>query len=152
MNAPTELQRTLMARASKLFLLGLITGMWAAVILSRGHAIGLDLAPPRHERLALVAHLAAIFGAFWLLAIAFTIEHTRYDERGKRRLAGLVTVVAFGDWAVRLLSSILDARGIDFGGPAANRLIAILNQLLVVLPALVAGYLWAAGLHRSRSR
>jgi (hydroxyamino)benzene mutase len=148
MGAPTELQRVLMARASKLFLVGLLTGLWAAVVLSHGRAIGLDLPAPRHERLALSAHLAAIFGTFWLLAIAFTVEHTRYDAPGKRRLATLVTLVAYGDWLVTLLASILDVRGIDFGGPGANRAVAGLNQLIVVVPALVAGYLWAAGLHQ----
>jgi hypothetical protein len=140
-----------MARAAALFFLAMVTGLWAGIVLSHGRAIGLELTPPRHERLALEAHIAAMLGAFWMIAVAYTLEHLRFGESGRRRMAQVVTLIAFGDWAVTILASVLDVRGIDFGGDAPNKIVAGLFQLLVVLPSLAASAAWAYGLRRGPS-
>src|SRR5438046_3084549 len=116
MSTPTPLQRTLMSRAALLFFLGMATGLWAGVVLSHGRAIGIDLPPLKHERLALGAHLNALLGAFWLLGLASTIEHTRFGDRGRRRLVAVVSLVTFANWSITLLASLLDVRGLDFEG------------------------------------
>jgi len=150
MSTASPLPRALMSRAALLFFLGMVTGLWAGVVLSHGRAIGIDLPPLQHERLALGAHLNALLGAFWLLALASTVEHTRFGDVGRRRLAQAVTVACFGNWAITLLASLLDVRGLDFGGGPRNQAIAGLLQALVVLPSLAASAAWAVGLRPSR--
>ena len=145
--APTQLQRSLMARAAVLFFLGLLTGIWAGAVLTRGRALGLTLGTPHFERLALASHLNGLLGCFWMLGVAFTLEHTRYGPTGKLWLARLVTVVNYANWAITLLASILDVRGLELrSGEGANNLVAVLLLAGVVLPGLAAAALWAWGL------
>jgi hypothetical protein len=136
-----------MARAAVLFFLGLGTGVWAGAVLTQGRALGLTLGTPKHERLALASHLNALLGCFWILAVAFTIEHTTLGDPGKRWLARLVTLVNYANWSITLLASILDVRGLELvSGDGRNNLVAVLLLAGVVLPGLAAAGLWAFGL------
>lgn len=145
----SALKRTLMGRAARLFLLGMLTGIWVAVVFTQGRAIGIDLGfRPTHERMALAAHLNALLGTFWLLGLAFTLDYISFSPPGRWRLATLTTLAAYGNWAVTLLASILDVRGLEFGGSTANKVIAALLQICVVIPTLIAASAWAVGLTR----
>jgi hydroxylaminobenzene mutase len=146
MISPSPLQRTLMFRAALLFALGMVTGLWVAVVLTHGQAAGITLPPVKYERLALAAHLNALMGTFWLLGLASTIEHTSFTDAAKARLALLSSIAAYGNWGVTLLASFLDVRGLDFGGDLRNKLVAGLLQALVVIPTLLSSGLWAYGL------
>jgi len=143
----TPLQRWLMARGALLFALGLATGVWAGAVLTEGRALFLVLPKPHFERLALVAHLNALLGCFWLIAVAVTIESTAYGERGKLWLARAVTLVTYSNWAVTLVASFLDVRGLEVvPGDGKNNAIAVLLIALVVLPGLAVSSAWAWGL------
>jgi hydroxylaminobenzene mutase len=132
-----------MARAAVLFFLGLLTGVYAGVVLTEGKALGLHLAKPQHERLALAAHLNCVLGCFWILAVAFTLEHTRLSAKGKLALAWLVTVANYANWSITLLASLLDARGLALEGDPKNDVVAVLLVVGVVLPSFVTSGLWA---------
>src|SRR5437879_6351712 len=108
LGSPTPLQRSLMARGALLFFLRLLTGVWAGAVMTQGRALGLTPPKPEHERLALVAHLNALLGCFWIVAVAMTIEHAALGDAAKRWLARLVTFVSYANWAITILASILD--------------------------------------------
>lgn len=146
----TPLQRSLLARGAWLFLLGLVTGVWAGAVLTEGRALGLHLGQPQFPRLALAAHLNAVLGCFWIVAVALTLEHTRLAEKGKAWLARLVTLVNYGNWSITLVASFLDVRGLELMGAAKNDVVAGLLIAVVVLPAFAAAGLWAWGLSGAR--
>jgi len=144
---PTPLQKTLMARAAVLFFLGILTGAWAGVVLTQGKALMIPNFPKmEHERLALAAHLNGLLGCFWILGVAWTIEHTRFTAKGKAWLARIVTLSNYANWGVTLLASIVDRRGLEFTGELRNDTISVLLMGLVVLPSIATSALWAYGL------
>ena len=143
----TKQQRDLLRRAGLLFLLGMITGIWAGIVLSDGRAVGLQFNwALKHERLVLGAHLNGLIGCFWLLGVAGTLPYLRLNERGRLRLVRLVTLATYANWSVTLLASFFDARGLAFVGEVRNDIIAALLMIFVVLPTLAAAGLWAWGL------
>jgi hypothetical protein len=147
MTTPTPLQRSLMARGALLFFLGLVTGVWAGAVMTEGRALFLALPKPHFERLALVAHMNALLGSFWLIAVAVTIESTIYAERGKMWLSRAVTLVTYGNWAITLVASFLDVRGLEvLPGDPKNNMIAVALLAAVVFPGLAASGAWAWGL------
>ena len=152
-DAHTPQQKALMTRAAVLFFLAMLTGIWVGVVFTQGRALMLQLdLHPKHERLALGAHLNALFGCFWLLGVAWTLPHSRLSEQWKARLAALVSLVAYANWAVTLLASVVDARGLAFEGNPRNDAIAVLLMLGVVLPGFAASGLWAWGMLGARER
>jgi hypothetical protein len=143
----TALQRSLAGRGALLFFLGLITGVWAGVVMTEGRALGLHLPKPHFERLVLASHLNALLGCFWIVAVAATIEATAFGEKGKSRLGWAVTAITYGNWFVTLVASFLDVRGLEvIEGDPKNNVIAITLIALVVLPGLAASGAWAYGL------
>ncbi len=146
MNA-TPLQRSLMARGAILFFIGLLTGMWAGAVMTEGRAMFLTLPKPHFERLALVAHLNALLGCFWIVAVAVTLEATRFGEKGKTWLARGVTVVCYGNWLITLIASFLDVRGLEMlEKDPKNNFIAVILLVVVVFPGLATAGAWAWGL------
>jgi SNF family Na+-dependent transporter len=147
MKDATPLQRRLMARGALLFFLSLLTGVFAGAVMTDGRAVGLALHfTPSQQKLALVAHLNALLGCFWLIAVAVTLEATRYADAGKERLARAATVIAFANWAVTLLASLVDRKGLEIvKDDAKNNLVAILLLGLVVIPGLATSAAWAYG-------
>ena len=119
----TPLQKALMTRAAVLFFVGMLTGIWVGVVFTRGAALMLHLDfQPKHERLALGAHLNALLGCFWLLGLSWTLPHSRLSQAWQARLVTLTTFVAYANWGVTLLASVLDVRGARLRGPRAQRL------------------------------
>lgn len=128
-----------LARAGAwLFAAGMVTGLWAAVVLTETVKVPIP-------RLALAAHLSAILGGLWLIALGSTIDHLRYAERGRRRLARLIVLAAWANWAITLVASLLGVRGLEYTRDVANNTVALLLQLFVVLPSLVGAAAWAWG-------
>jgi hydroxylaminobenzene mutase len=138
--ADDSLQRRLAWAGAWLFAIGMITGLWAAVVLTERISVELP-------RLALAAHLNALLGGLWLIAVAATLDMLRYGERGRRRLAWIVTVPAWGNWLITLIASVLGVTGLEYtrGDPANNAVAALLHSV-VVLPSLVGAAAWAWGL------
>ena len=121
-----------------LFAVGMLTGLWAALVLTETVKLPIP-------RLGLVAHLNAILGGLWLIAVASTLEFLRYGPKGRRRLALLVAIPAWANWLVTLTASVLGVRGLEYTSDPANNVIAALLQGFIVLPSLVGAAAWAWG-------
>jgi hydroxylaminobenzene mutase len=133
------LRRRLAWAGAWLFAVGMVTGLWAAAVLTEK----VEVAIPR---LALAAHLNALLGGLWLIAVASTLDMLRFGITGRVRLAWLVTVPAWGNWLITLIASVLGVTGLEYTRDTANNAIAALLHSLVVLPSLVGAAAWAWGL------
>jgi hydroxylaminobenzene mutase len=135
-----ELRRSLAKAGAILFFIGMITGLWSALALTG--QVRIDI-----PRLALAAHLNALIGGLWCIAVAWTFEYLCYGD-ACRRLAILTAGPAWANWLITVAASILGVRGLELGGSTANTTIAVLLQAFVVLPALVGTGTWAMGFRR----
>jgi hydroxylaminobenzene mutase len=135
-----SVQRRLAWAGAWLFAVGMVTGVWAAIVITEKITVELP-------RLALAAHLNALLGGLWMIAVAATLDMLRYGETGRRRLAWVVTIPAWGNWLITLIASVLGVTGLEYtrGDPANNAVAALLHSL-VVLPSLVGAAAWAWGL------
>ena len=141
--AVAELRRRLARAGATLFAIGLVTGLWSAAALTG--KVHVD-----EPRLALGAHLNALMGAFWILGVAFTLPYLHYQATGRRWLAGLTLLPAWGNWFITLIASVVGRKGIEFNDDTRNNVIAVLLQAFVVLPGLVGGVMWAWGFRGGR--
>ncbi|HEV2801304.1 MAG TPA: hypothetical protein VGW12_12445 [Pyrinomonadaceae bacterium] len=137
------LRKQLAFAGALLFFIGMVTGLWSAAALTGKVVVGMP-------RMALAAHLNALLGGLWLLAVAWSFEFLHYGTRGLRRLAIGVGVPAYANWFVTLIASFLGVNGLDYNGQMRNDVIAFLLQSLVVLPTLVASAFWAFGFRPKR--
>jgi len=131
-------QKGLAQAGAWLFAVGMVTGLWTALVLT-------ETVTRPFPRLALAAHLNAILGGLWLIAVALTLKFLRYGPTGRRRLALLVAIPAYANWLITLLASVLGVRGLEYTTDPANNIIAALLQAFVVLPSLVGAAVWARG-------
>jgi hydroxylaminobenzene mutase len=138
------LQKRLAGAGATLFAIGMVTGLWSAAALTGKVTVGIP-------HLALAAHLNALLGGLWLIALAWTLPMLRYGDRGRRRLAAIIAVPAWGNWFVTLIASFLGVRGLDYTGDHRNDAIAAALQGIVVAPALVGVVAWALGFRKPRS-
>jgi (hydroxyamino)benzene mutase len=132
---PTE--RLLGASAAVLFLVALLTGLFAGAAMTGkipadGHA-------------ALAAHLNALMGTFLLVSFAWTLPMLHIGPVGKRRLAVLFVGTSFANWAVTTLKALLFVGGLEPSGQAANMLVFALLQATVVLPGIGGAGVWVWG-------
>ena len=142
--ADESLSRRLAWAGAWLFAVGMVTGVWAAIVLTERVVVQLP-------RLALAAHLNALLGGLWLIAVAATVDMLRYSPIGRRRLAWVVIVPAWGNWLITLIASILGVTGLEYTrGDPANNVVAALLHSVVVLPSLVGAGAWAWGLGGKR--
>jgi len=137
--AVDPLQRRLAWAGAWLFAVGMVTGLWAAAVLTEKVSVAIP-------RLALAAHLNALLGGLWLIAVASTLNMLRYGPAGRARLAWVVTVPAWGNWLITLIASGLGVTGLEYTRDTANNAVAALLHSLVVLPSLVGAAAWAWGL------
>jgi hydroxylaminobenzene mutase len=133
------LRRRLAWAGAWLFAIGMVTGLWAAAVLTEKVTVAIP-------RLALAAHLNALLGGLWLIAVASTMDMLRYGATGRLRLAWIVTIPAWGNWLITLVASVLGVTGLEYTRDTANNAIAALLHSLVVLPSLVGAGAWAWGL------
>ncbi|HJR08500.1 MAG TPA: hypothetical protein VJ842_14660 [Pyrinomonadaceae bacterium] len=138
------LRKQLAGAGALLFFIGMVTGLWSAAALTGKVVVGMP-------RMALAAHLNALLGGLWLLAVAWSFEFLHYGARGLRRLALGVMVPAYANWLVTLVASFIGVNGLDYTGQRGNDIIAFLLQTLVVLPTLVASAFWAWGFRAKRA-
>jgi hypothetical protein len=128
--------------------ISLLTGVWVGAVMTDGRAIFMELHfTPSAQRLALIAHMNAMLGCFWLAALAFTIEMTSFDEKKKKLLGLAITVICYANWGVTLVGSFMDKKGLEMvKDDPKNNVMAIFLIVLVVVPALAASAAWAFGL------
>ena len=135
---PDLLQHRVARAGAWLFAVGILTGLWAGVVLTETVVVAIP-------RLALAAHLTGILGGLWLIAVAATLDRMRYGLAGRRRLAIIVAVATWANWLITLIASGLGVRGLEYTADVRNNVIAVLLDLFVVLPSLVAAFAWAWG-------
>jgi (hydroxyamino)benzene mutase len=141
--AVADLRRRLARAGATLFAIGLVTGLWSAAALTG--KVKVD-----EPHLALAAHLNALLGGLWILGLAFTLEYMSYAARARRTLAVLTLASAWGNWLITLVASVLGRKGLEYNADAKNNLVAVLLQVVVVLPGLVGGVMWAWGFRGGR--
>jgi hydroxylaminobenzene mutase len=132
------IQQNLARAGAWLFFIGLLTGLWAGAVLT--NVVNVPM-----PRVALVAHLNALLGGLWCIAVSATMPHLSYGEAGRRRLALLVAGATWANWGITVLASILGVRGLEYGGSTANSVVAGMLQAFVVVPALIGAGAWAWG-------
>jgi len=138
-----ELRWALIRAGAWLFAFGLLTGLWAGLVLTGKVRVAFP-------RLALGAHLTGMLGGLWLIALASSLDFVRYGALGQRRLAWLIGVSVWVNWAVTLVASALGVRGLEYTRDPLNNGIAALLDVFVVVPALTGAFAWAWGLGRRR--
>jgi len=129
--------RTLARNGAVLMLLALLTGIPLAAAMTG------KLPADVHAMVA--AHIGAILGALWMVAVAVTLPMLRYGPAGQARLALGVTVPCFANWFVTFVKGFLKVSGVDFTGNATNDAVFVVLNLLVVFPALATAVAWIYG-------
>lgn len=137
-NKDYSVQRSLACSGSALFAIGLFTGVWTAAAFTG--AVHLEF-----PRSALSAHLNALLGGLWLLALSYTIPFLGYNEKQLKILSLLATLPAWANWVITLAKSYLGVEGLTYTADPTNNAIAFLLQLFVVLPSLIASVYWVRG-------
>jgi hydroxylaminobenzene mutase len=89
-----------------LFFIGMITGLWSAAAVTGQVAVDIP-------RLALAAHLNALIGGLWCIAVAWTFDYLCYGETWMRRLAILTAGPAWANWFLTVIASVLGVRGLE---------------------------------------
>lgn len=120
-----------------LLLLALLTGGYVAAAMTGSI--------PADPQIALAAHVTALLGAFWLLAVGWTVPMLRYGAAGLRRLTVALLVANYGGWLITAVKAALHVHGVGYDGSSANRAVFVLLNVVVVLPALGAAGAWALG-------
>jgi hypothetical protein len=140
LNTPVEhnLQISLARAGAWLFVVGLSTGFWVALVVMEKVLVPIP-------RLAMAAHLNGMLGGLWLIAVAWTLQFMRYGERGCRWIAFLAGTAAWSNWLITLAASMLGVHGLQYNDDPLNNVVAFLLQLFVVPPALLAALAWAWG-------
>jgi hydroxylaminobenzene mutase len=132
-------QKKLIQLGALLITLGMFTGLWAGAALSE-----LIIVPiPRQ---ALAAHLTAIMGGLWIVALALSFPFLSYNEKQKSFLCWSILCASYGNWAITLLASFWGVRGLLPNNDIYNNVIALLLNIGVVIPSLFGGIYWIRGL------
>jgi hydroxylaminobenzene mutase len=131
------LQRRLGSWAAGLMAVGMLTGLYVAAAMT-GKV-------PADGRMAVSAHLNAVIGSLWMIAVAWSLPLLRYGPVGLSRLAWAVTLSNVANWALTCVKAWWKVSGIDATGEAHNDAIFGALTALVVLPAFVAAGGWAWG-------
>lgn len=138
MAAFTALQRKTAAAGAALLVIAFATGGILAAALTK------KVDADAHEVAA--AHLNAIFGCLWLVALAATLPMLRFGDRGRARLALCTAIPAYMNWLVTVVKAFFHVAGVDLTGDGTNDAIFAVLNVTVVLPAFVAAIAWTIGL------
>lgn len=132
------LQRKTAAAGAALLVIAFATGGLLASAMTRSvdadvHAIS-------------AAHLNAIFGCLWLVALAATLPWLRFSLRGSRRLVYVTVLAASANWGITVIKAFLHVAGVGLTGDRANDLVFGALGAAVVLPSFAAAIGWLYGL------
>jgi hypothetical protein len=99
------------------------------------------------------AHLNALFGCFWLCALAFTLPFLHYNEVGARRLVLVTATAAYANWLITIVKAFVHVAGVGLDASSANNAVFAALNAFVVVPSFGASIAWAYGLKaRTSSR
>ena len=134
------LQRGTAAAGAGLLVLAFATGGLLAAAMTKR----IDADVPE----IVAAHLNAILGCLWLVALAVTLPLVRFGPCGKRRLVLATVVPAYANWLVTTVKAFLHVTGGDLTGDHTNDAVFAVLNVFVVLPSLGAAIAWTYGLAR----
>lgn len=97
------------------------------------------------------AHLNALLGCLWLVALAATLPWLRFGEVGRKRIVSITVLAAYANWLVTTVKSFLHVPGVDLDGRKTNDAVFVALTVLVVIPSFVASIAWVYGLLGARS-
>jgi hydroxylaminobenzene mutase len=137
------LQRKTAAAGAVLLVLAFLTGILLAQAQSK--KVDADVAE------VVAAHLNALLGCLWLVAVAATLPWLRFGATGCKRLALITALAAYANWLVTTIKSFLHVPGIDLDGRKTNDVVFVALTVLVVIPSFVASIAWVYGLLGARS-
>jgi hypothetical protein len=92
------------------------------------------------------AHLNAVLGSLWLVALAYTLPMLRFGEAGTKRLVLATVVPAYMNWLVTTIKSFLHVTGVDVTGDRWNDAVFATLGVFVVVPSFAAAIAWTWGL------
>jgi hypothetical protein len=139
----SRLQRKTAAAGAILLVIAFSTGILLGAAMN--HTIDAD--PTEIKS----AHLNAIFGCLWLVALACTLPMLRFGDVGRKRLVLITAIPAYANWLVTTVKSFFHVAGVAPDHDRANDAIFAALGVLVVLPSFIAAVAWAYGLLGSRS-
>lgn len=142
-------QRDVLFRhAAALFVLGLVFGLiftFEAV----GHIVAWPLVPvidfdfPGTEQAWRRTHLGAMINALAVLVFALAGTQLRLGERSRRTFVIAVLVTGWGNTLGFLVGTLAGARGLAFGGGAANSISYLLFLAAAASAFVQGGLLWS---------
>lgn len=132
------LQRKTAAAGAALLVLAFATGVLLGLVMT--NKVGADV----HEIVA--AHLNAVLGSLWLIALAYTLPMLRFGQVGMKRLVRVTVVPAYMNWLITTVKAFLHVTGVDVTGDHANDVVFATLGVFVVVPSFVAAIAWTYGL------
>src|SRR2546430_658100 len=118
MTSAAVVGKRLAGAGAALFAIGIVTGVRLSISMT-------DHEAPVVQHMVQSAHLNALLGGLWLVAVAATFPWMRYEPRGLRRLAIGVAVPAWSNWLISLAASALGVYGLEHTADRANNTIAL---------------------------
>ena len=134
------MERKLAFSGALLIAVGFFTGIYSAAALTGTIVLSIP-------RLALSAHLNALLGGMWLLAVSYSLQFLNYGEAQKNKLRLLTVVPAWSNWLITLIASFLGVNGLQYNSDPKNNVIAAMLQIFVVLPSLFSAVYWVRGFY-----
>ncbi|CAN5152133.1 hypothetical protein BH11MYX1_BH11MYX1_04110 [soil metagenome] len=138
-----RLQRRTAAAGAVLLVIAFLTGILLAQ--AQSQKIDADVSE------VVAAHLNALLGGLWLLALAATLPWLRFGPTGRKRIATVTALAAYANWLVTTVKSFLHVPGVDLDGRKSNDAVFVALTVLVVIPSFVASIVWVYGLLGARS-
>lgn len=132
------LQRKTAAAGAALLVLAFGTGILLGLAMT--NKVSADV----HEIVA--AHLNAVLGCLWLIALAYTLPMLRFGQVGMKRLVSTTVVAAYMNWLITTVKAFLHVTGVDVTGDHTNDVVFAMLGVFVVVPSLVAAIGWTYGL------
>lgn len=139
----TPLQRKTAAAGAALMVIAFATGALLAAAMTK--KVDADVGE------VVAAHLNALFGCLWLVALAFTLPMLRFGDVGKKRLVIATALPAYANWLVTAVKSFLYVKGVEPTGHGANDIVFGVLTVLVVLPSFGSAIAWTWGFFGARS-
>jgi hypothetical protein len=132
------MQRKTAAAGVILLVIAFATGLLLAAAMTKSVAAD----PP----VLVAAHLNAVLGCLWLVALAVTLPMLRFGDRGRHRIVQLTMLATYANWSITTVKSFLHVDGVGPDGNHTNDGIFVALTVFVVVPSFVAAIAWAWGL------
>ncbi len=126
---------------------GLASAIAWLILLSMLMGLAMAFAPGQgwDEAHLLSAHRNGLTGAFWMLAVAWTMPMLSYGPAGLGRLTVALVIANYANLFLPALRAMLHVDGRGFTGQTSNDVLYVMLLALVHVPSLGAALGWVAG-------